>query len=68
MLFIPPHTTPSQTAIIRVYVYETRDPVKIATLLHYKDPSPVYKVLKEYRELLRKTDGESTSVTLTVAA
>lgn len=67
MLFIPADTTPSQTAIIRVYVYETRDPVKIAALLHYKDPSPVYKVLKQYRDMLRKTDRVTASVTLAVA-
>jgi hypothetical protein len=67
ILQVPETATPSQTAIIRVYIYETRDPVKIAALLHYKDPSPVYKVLKWYMSEVRKEPIHSSTVTLSLA-
>ena len=49
---IPEEARPNEVAIMRVYLLETYDPKKIAKILHYKHPAPVYRVIRKYRNEL----------------
>lgn len=49
---MPEQARPHEVAILRVYLLESSDPKEIATILHYRSPQPVYRVIKRHRDFL----------------
>lgn len=55
-LTIPESARPHEVGIIRTY-WEFRSVTKVAEVLHYKDSSPVRRVIGKYRVFLSTPDG-----------
>lgn len=51
---MPDNARPHEVAILRIYLSETFDPQEIASILHYKTPHPVYKVIRNHRDFLSR--------------
>ena len=48
----PQEAKPHEVAILLVYSMGIRDPLEIAKILHYPTKDSVYKVFRDYKEVL----------------